>query len=324
MRSYNELKSFFEKELNKQEIKRKPTELYDPILYTMELGGKRLRPILCLMSCEMFGKDAGEAINQAIAIEYFHNFTLIHDDIMDNAPIRRGKKSVYTKWNPNIAILSGDTLFALAYQYAQRVDTELIHDILCVFNQTAIEVCEGQQYDLNFERDNNVTVEDYIEMIRLKTAVLFGASLRIGAQIGGASEEESKHLYDFGVSIGLGFQIRDDLLDTFGDENVFGKKTGGDILSNKKTYLYLKALELANPAQHAELKKIYNTADVKGQEKIDRVTAIFNQLGIRDFVMKIINSYYEEGMKHLNAVRVDEANKKELSKLAYKIIDRSK
>ncbi len=324
MRSYDELRSLFEEEINRQEIRRKPKELYEPIVYTLEIGGKRLRPLLCLMACEMFGKDANEAMNQAIAIEYFHNFTLIHDDIMDNAPIRRGKKSVYKKWNHNIAILSGDTLFALAYQYAQRVDKEIIHDILCVFNQTAIEVCEGQQYDLNFERDNHVSVNDYIEMIRLKTAVLFGASLRIGAQIGGASIKDAQHLYDFGVSIGLGFQIRDDLLDTFGDENVFGKKTGGDILTNKKTYLYLKALELANPEQHAELTGLYNTTDIDDEEKIRRVTNIFNELRIEDVVIKTIHSYYSEGMKLLEAVNVDENNKQGLSQLAHKIIDRKK
>jgi geranylgeranyl diphosphate synthase type II len=275
------------------------------------------------MACEMFGKEPIEAVNQSIAIEYFHNFTLIHDDIMDNAPIRRGKESVYRKWNNNIAILSGDTLFALAYRYAQMVDKEIIHDILCIFNRTAVEVCEGQQYDLNFERDNHVTVEDYLKMIRLKTAVLFAASLQIGAQIGGAPKADAEKLYDFGLNIGLGFQLRDDLLDTFGDENLFGKKTGGDILSNKKTYLYLKALELADPQQHAELSALYNTTDADNNEKIQKVTAIFNALGIKDHVVKLIHSYYERGMQSLSQIAVDASHKEQLQKIALKMIERA-
>jgi geranylgeranyl diphosphate synthase type II len=324
MKGYEELRLFFEEALKNQKLNHKPVELYEPIRYTLGLGGKRIRPLLCLMACEMYGKDASEAINQAIAIEYFHNFTLIHDDIMDNAPIRRGHESVYKKWNHNIAILSGDTLFALAYQYAQRVDTKIIHDILCIFNSTAIQVCEGQQYDLIFERDNHVKVDDYLEMIRLKTAVLFGASLKIGAQIGDAPPDDAQNLYDFGVSIGLGFQLRDDLLDTFGDEDVFGKKTGNDILTNKKTYLYLKAMEVADETQRKELIDLYNTTDINPDEKIERVTGIFSALGIKEIVSRIIYSYFEMGMEKLNAIKVENIYKEELSKLALKIIDRKK
>jgi geranylgeranyl diphosphate synthase type II len=324
MKGFEELRSIFEDELSKQKIVQKPAELYEPIKYTLDLGGKRIRPVLCMTACEMFGGDSSEAINQALAIEYFHNFTLIHDDIMDNAPIRRGKESVYRKWNNNIAILSGDTLFALAYQYAQRVDKEIINEILCIFNRTAIEVCEGQQYDLNFESSNHVTVEDYLEMIRLKTGVLFGASLKIGAHIGGAERVDSQNLYDFGVSIGLGFQLRDDLLDTFGDESVFGKKTGGDILSNKKTYLYLKAIELADEQQLKELTHLYNSNGVEDQKKIERVTSIFNELRIKEHVLDTIHAYYDRGIQNLNEVNVAEDKKQILRQIAQRMIDRTK
>ena len=204
MRNYEELFTFFEEELAKQNFNHQPLELYAPIIYTLKLGGKRIRPVLTLMACEMFGGNAIDALPQAIAIELFHNFTLIHDDIMDDAPIRRGQESVFKKWNPNIAILSGDTLFALAYQYAQKADKRILPDILSIFNKTAIEVCEGQQYDLNYETENDVTVDSYIEMIRLKTAVLFGASLKIGALIGGATDADAGDILEFDVDVSFG------------------------------------------------------------------------------------------------------------------------
>ena len=223
MKNYEKLIEYFEVKLNEIVYNDKPLELYSPIKYTLSFGGKRIRPVTTLMGCELFCDDYQKALPQAIAIELFHNFTLIHDDIMDIAPIRRGRETVFKKWGSNIAILSGDTLFALAYQYAQQAEKDILHDILNVFNKTAIEVCEGQQFDLNFEINNNVTVDQYINMIRLKTGVLFGASLKIGALIGGAQKEDADLLYDFGVNIGLGFQLKDDLLDTFGNEGVFGK-----------------------------------------------------------------------------------------------------
>lgn len=324
MKGYNELLSSFEDYfIRKLKFDQKPIELYEPINYTLELGGKRIRPILCLMACEMFGKDAKDALNQAVAIEFFHNFTLIHDDIMDDAPIRRGKQSVFKKWNKNIAILSGDTLFALAYQYAQNVHKDIINEILYVFNATAIEVCEGQQLDLNFENDNQITLDDYMEMIRLKTAVLFGASVKIGAIIGGASSVYANYLYNFGVNIGLGFQLRDDLLDTFGDENITGKKTGGDILSNKKTYLYLKALELSNPKQREELTQLYNTSDIDSNEKIERVTSIFNALNIKILAIDYIHYHHRVGMQYLDKVGVSDMYKQNLTQIAKRMIDRS-
>jgi geranylgeranyl diphosphate synthase type II len=259
-----------------------------------------------------------------MAIELFHNFTLIHDDIMDNAPIRRGKETVFKKWGENIAILSGDTLFALAYQYAQQARTEILPKTLAVFSKTAIEVCEGQQYDLNYENDNDVSVDEYIEMIRLKTAVLFGASLKIGALVGGATEEEADKLYDFGINIGLGFQLKDDLLDAFGDEEIFGKKTGGDIITNKKTFLYLKAIEVADEKTREELVSLYNTTDVADDYKTNRVKEIFTQLYVDKAVNDRIDAYFESGMKILQEIRIENDNKKILIDVARRMIDREK
>jgi geranylgeranyl diphosphate synthase type II len=242
---------------------------------------------------------------------------------MDDAPIRRGEKTVFNKWNANIAILSGDTLFALAYQYVQLADKNILPEILSVFNKTAIEVCEGQQYDLNYEIDSSVWVDEYIEMIRLKTAVLFGASLKIGALIGGASAEDAENLYNFGLNIGIGFQLKDDLLDTFGDENVFGKKTGGDILSNKKTYLYLNALEAASESEKAELIRLYNQK-TNEKEKIEHVKTIFYRLNIYRTANDEINKYFDKGVQYLDKVNAIKGNKEKLLEVAHNMINREK
>ena len=324
MNGFEHLIEFFEENLEKQKFGKKPSVLYAPINYPLALGGKRIRPVLTLMASEMYSNDFQRALPQAIAIELFHNFTLIHDDIMDNAPIRRGKQTVYKKWNPNIAILSGDTLFALAYHYAQQANKEILPEILGVFNKTAIEVCEGQQYDLNFEDENNVTVEEYIEMIRLKTAVLFGASLKIGSLIGGASKDEAQNLYDFGLNIGLGFQLQDDLLDTFGDENVFGKKTGGDILTNKKTYLFLKALERSDKETRTKLRKLYNKKPADEATKILEVKEIFDKLNVAQDCTELIEQYYQKGMACLENLTISEENKEILGDVARKMIHREK
>ena len=324
MNGFEHLIAYFEKELEKQKFGNRPSELYAPINYTLSHGGKRIRPILTLMASEMYCGDYKRALPQAIAIELFHNFTLIHDDIMDNAPIRRGKQTVYKKWNPNIAILSGDTLFALAYHFAQQADKEILPDILSVFNKTAIEVCEGQQYDLNFENDIDVTVEAYIEMIRLKTAVLFAASLKIGSLIGGAPVNDAQKLYDFGLNIGLGFQLQDDLLDTFGDENIFGKKTGGDILTNKKTYLFLKALEHSDENAKKKLIKLYNSKPKDEAEKISEVKHMFELLHVAEECNKLIDTYYQKGMNCLNDLTISNENKELLGEVARKMIHREK
>ncbi len=322
MRSFNELLSIFEDRLKQEKFSKYPEELYSPINYTLALGGKRIRPVLTLMACDMFGGDINKALPQAIAIEMFHNFTLIHDDIMDNAPIRRGKQTVYKKWSANIAILSGDTLFAYAYQYAQKADKEILGNVLSVFNQTAIEVCEGQQYDLNYETRNDVSVDEYINMIRLKTAVLFGASLKIGAIIGGASSNEADKLYNFALNIGLGFQLKDDLLDTFGNEALFGKKPGGDILSNKKTYLYLKALELADEETKEKLIGLYNYNDYPDLDKINLVKTIFSSLNINKITEDEIDRYFEAARIDLNSLDLNEEIKTELFNIADKMIHR--
>jgi len=322
MHSFDKLLTIFEEHLSKENFSNDPEELYAPISYTLALGGKRIRPVLTLIACEMFGGDIKEALHQAVAIELFHNFTLIHDDIMDNAPIRRGKQTVYKKWSPNIAILSGDTLFAYAYQFAQKADKNILGDVLSVFNRTAIEVCEGQQYDLNYETRNDVSVEEYVNMIKLKTAVLFGASLKIGAIIGGANADEADKLYNFALNIGLGFQLKDDLLDTFGNEKVFGKKTGGDIITNKKTFLYLKALELAEEEKKEELITLYNSNNIKEEEKIERVINIFSSLNIQQITEQEIDDYFENGLVFLNSLEVENDAKKELLKLAGKMIHR--
>ena len=323
MKGYEELFSYFEKNLKQQAFDNEPNELYAPIQYTLALGGKRIRPVLTLMACELFGGQIEKALPQAIAIELFHNFTLIHDDIMDDAPLRRGKETVFKKWNNNIAILSGDTLFALAYQYVQKTDTNILPVTLSVFNKTAIEVCEGQQFDLNFETKNDLSVAQYTEMIKLKTAVLFGASLKIGALIGGANAEDANSIYQFGLNIGLGFQLKDDLLDTFGDEKIFGKKTGVDIISNKKTFLYLKALEIADAETKKKLLNFYNS-DANKEEKFREVKAIFTRLKIDQLALEKIDEYCNMGKDSLAEVNLDTAKKENLLNIAHRMIDREK
>ena len=324
MSNYEKLIDYFEDQLKKITYNNRPVELYDPIRYTLGFGGKRIRPVTTLMGCELFCGEHEKALPQAIAIELFHNFTLIHDDIMDNAPIRRGKETVYRKWDANIAILSGDTLFAMAYQYAMQADKNILKDILSVFNQTAIEVCEGQQFDLNYETSQTVNVDEYINMIKLKTGVLFGASLKIGALIGGASQLDANLLYDFGLNIGLGFQLKDDLLDTFGNEDLFGKKTGGDITSNKKTYLYIKALETADKEGRTRLEDLFSTTDIDPELKIKETKELFLKHKVDLAANNLIDNYFAIGMDNLDRVSVNNAKKEFLRDVAVKMIDRKK
>ena len=298
------------------DFERQPNELYAPISYTLSLGGKRLRPVLCLMACDMFGGKIEDAVPAALGLEIFHNFTLLHDDIMDEAPIRRGKESVYKKWNTNVAILSGDTMMALAYGQIMETPENMHSGVFKIFNQTAIEVCEGQQYDMDFETADNVTIDDYLKMIRLKTAVLLAGSLKIGAMIGGAETEDAENLYHFGENIGIAFQLKDDLLDVFSDEQKFGKKTGGDILTNKKTYLYLKAFELAKGETLANLTSLYSGNQKNDIEKIKGVISIYEQLNIKEFTAELIEIYYRQAMTSLEKVKVPESQKAELKKFA--------
>ena len=282
-----------------------PADLYDPITYTLGLGGKRLRPLLVMASCQMFGGEIDDAINPAIGIELFHNFTLLHDDIMDEAPLRRGKESVYKKWNSNVAILAGDTMFAVANKYMLRTRPQAISQVIELFNQTAIEVCEGQQYDMDYEKKPDVSITEYIEMIRLKTAVLLAASLKTGAIIAGAGAVDCNHIYEFGINIGLAFQIKDDLLDVYGDQVKFGKVCGGDIIAGKKTYLYLKALELAG-TQSENFRKLYSAHNLPGFEKVTKVKEFFTQLTIEQLTRNLINDYYQKALHDLSCISLSE------------------
>lgn len=320
MHTINELQDKINKTLSEQKFEGNPPLLYEPIKYTLSQGGKRLRPLLTLLGCDLFNGNIDQAVYPAIGLEIFHNFTLLHDDIMDKAPIRRGKETVYKKWSTNIAILSGDTMFALAYEYMLNTDNKVIPQILQVLNQTAREVCEGQQYDMNFETQDNVSIADYIEMIRLKTAVLLGGSMKIGALIGGASAEDSDYLYNAGINIGLAFQLKDDLLDVFSDVNKFGKMTGGDILTNKKTFLYLKAYELAKDEDLNKLNHFFSLSDEDA--KISGVKSIYNHLDIEQITIDEMQKYFDWAIHEFDKIKIPESQKQNLMEFAKQLMDR--
>jgi geranylgeranyl diphosphate synthase type II len=308
--------------LSEVKLDAQPQELYLPISYTIDLGGKRIRPVLVLLACDLFGGNIEKAINSAVAIEIFHNFTLLHDDIMDNAPIRRGKESVFKKWNSNVAILSGDTMFAIAYKHLAMSEKNVLQDVLHIFTKAAIEVCEGQQYDMNFETRNNVTISEYIEMIRLKTAVLIAASLKTGAFVAGAKEKDAENIYKFGEYVGLAFQLRDDLLDVYGDQDKFGKQIGGDIVTNKKTYLYIKALQEARGNDLKTLEKYFSSINFDQKEKVNAVTEIYNKLGVKNSSVALINDYYDQALRHLSLLSVNDERKMILRKYTDQLINR--
>ncbi len=322
MLTSRELQSIIDNKIRDLEFDIHPSELLDPIKYTLRMGGKRLRPVLCLMACELFGGDYKKALGPAIGVEIFHNFTLLHDDIMDEAPIRRGKPTVYKKWNPNIAILSGDTMMALAYEYIMNAPKEIRNEVFSIFNKTAIEVCEGQQYDMNFETQANVEIPDYMEMIRLKTAVLLAGSLKIGAVIGGASATDAEKIYSFGTKIGIAFQLKDDLLDVFSDEDKFGKLKGGDIVTNKKTYLYIKAFELADPSDNKKLTANFRQEFNDPGEKIKAVKKIYEDLNIEQITLDEISNYYIQANQLLDTIAVDSSRKSELKLFTEKLMER--
>ncbi len=291
-----------QEEISRLKFTQEPKELYKPIEYILSLGGKRIRPTLVLLGCELFGGNIEKALQPALGIEVFHNFTLLHDDIMDNAPLRRSKPTVHEKWNNNIAILSGDTMCVMAYQMMMQVDAVHLRKVLDIFNDTAIKVCEGQQLDMNFEKRNNVSIAEYMHMIELKTAVLLACSLKIGALISNASEEEAQHLYEFGKNIGLSFQLQDDILDVYGNPDIFGKQVGGDIVSNKKTFLLLKAFELANQYTKEELGNWMHATTFVPEEKVQAVTQIYDFLGIKTLAQKEMDKYFESGLAHLTKI----------------------
>lgn len=303
-----------------------PEELYRPIEYTLRLGGKRIRPFLLLAANNMFGGKVDDVRHAALAIETFHNFTLLHDDLMDRSPLRRGKPTVYTLWGDNTAILSGDTMFALAWRYLLRKEHPRLRDILNTFNETAIEVCEGQQYDMNFEQRDDVTADEYLNMIRLKTAVLLAGALKMGALYAQAPDDDIRHLYDFGIHLGLSFQLQDDLLDAYGDTATFGKATGQDIRDNKKTYLYIHALRVADTRQRERLKTLFGTSgnEVDTESKVGEVLDIYRELNIRDAVQKAIAEEFDQARQSLQKVHADEAAKAPLRELLQTLFDREK
>lgn len=292
---------------------KEPENLYDPLRYFMKLGGKRMRPILTLLSAELFGLDKTKVLNSAMAVEVFHNFSLIHDDIMDEAPLRRNHQTVHTKWNLNNAILSGDVLFVKAYELLAAQELGDLRRTLQLFNQTAIEVCEGQQMDMDFELRSDVTIEEYTEMIRLKTSVLLGCALELGAIAANASKEDCQHIYDFGLNVGIAFQIQDDILDLYADPDKFGKQVGGDVMSNKKTMLYLEAQRHATAEQLETLKQLYNWTNL--DEKVAKTRQLFDQIGAKAICETSMDAYYTKAKEALAKISVSEDRKKVLMQL---------
>ena len=297
-----------------------PRRLYEPIAYHMALGGKRVRPVLTLMACDAMGGDTATAIDAALGIEMFHNFTLLHDDVMDNADVRRGKTTVHRRWNANTAILSGDTMLTLATQFIARTSNQAVMDL---FNKTAIEIYEGQQWDMDFEVSNDVTVEEYINMIRLKTSVLLGCALKTGALVAGAGEKDADTLYEAGVNMGLAFQLRDDVLDVWGDPVTFGKEIGGDIMNNKKTYLLISTMQKAKGDDADELRHWLNDPYATRDDKVAGVTALYERLGVRDMAEVAIADYNDRAIAAFNKVAMNDEDKAAFIALSNKLAGRS-
>lgn len=302
---------------------RQPRHLYEPIEYVLSLGGKRIRPTLMLLAYNLYREHPEDILMPACGIETYHNYTLLHDDLMDQADLRRGHETVHKRWDANTAILSGDSMLVLAYQRMAQCRPDKLKEVIDVFTQTALEIGEGQQYDMDFEKRDDVTEDEYIEMIRLKTSVLLACALKIGAILGDASAEDADNLYRFGEKIGLAFQLQDDFLDVYGDPKVFGKAIGGDIVSNKKTYMLINAFNRANAQQRAELERLTQLKDFDRQEKIDAVTALYNDMGIDRLAQDKMAAYYEESKKYLAAVHVPTEKKRELTAYAQQMMKRT-
>jgi geranylgeranyl diphosphate synthase type II len=313
MQSIETLQRKIEEGLSKLNFDLSPAELYAPMRYVLSLGGKRMRPLLVMMGCDLFNGDLEKALPAALGIELFHNFTLLHDDIMDKAPLRRSHQTVHEKWSTSVAILSGDAMLVRAYQLMMMADDRIVKKVVDVFSCTAIEVCEGQQMDMNFENENNLCIADYIKMITFKTAVLLGASLQTGALIAGAGESDANNIYSFGKNIGIAFQLQDDSLDVYGDKKKFGKQTGGDIIVNKKTFLYLKAMELLDNSSRSELKNFYSHAiSYLPDEKVKQVTALFDKAGMRHHAQNEMQHFHNNALQHFSEIRLPAENKKPL------------
>ncbi len=309
--------------LENQKIVKEPKNLYQPIDYILQLGGKRMRPVLTLMTAEVFDADYKEALSAALAVEVFHNFSLIHDDIMDDAPLRRGKITVHEKWNVNTGILSGDAMLILAYQYFERYEPVIFKDLAKLFSQTALEVCEGQQYDVDFETRDDVTIPEYLKMIKYKTAVLVAAAMKMGAIIAKTSNENANLIYDFGLNLGLAFQLQDDYLDAFGDPKTFGKQVGGDIIENKKTYLYLKAIEFSSKEQREELMNLFSIQLDDNSEKIEAAKEIFNSTGASEATQKSIKNFTLKAFETLKKMNISEDKKAMLKAFGENLMGRN-
>ena len=301
---------------------RRPASLYEPIRYVLSMGGKRIRPVLMLLSYNLFKEDPETILMPACALETYHNYTLLHDDLMDNADLRRGHETVHKKWNANTAILSGDSMLVLAYQRMQQCSSDKMAEVLALFTETALEIGEGQEYDMAFEHRDDVSEEEYIEMIRLKTSVLLACALKIGAILAGASKEDADNLYRFGEQIGLAFQLQDDFLDVYGDTRVFGKAIGGDITSNKKTFMLINALNHANEEQRRQLESWIGATEFDRDEKVAAVTRLYNEIGIDRMAQDKIAYDFEQSRKYLQAVSVDESRKAELAAYAQRMMNR--
>ena len=321
MHHFEELQLNFETYFNHRHFPENPSTLYDPAEYFIGLGGKRIRPVMCLMGNELFEDIHPDAYPLAAAVELFHNFTLIHDDIMDKAPLRRGKPTVHSKYGEPTALLGGDVMLVVAYDYLNRIDNRFLKKIVHLFNHTAMQVCEGQQLDMDFEKIADVSLEEYINMISLKTSVLLAASLRMGAMLGGAGEGNQLLLYEFGKKLGIAFQVQDDYLDAFGNPEKFGKQVGGDIMANKKTFLLIHAMETANPTQKAELERLFKTDE---SAKVEKVLNLFKECGIDAWARELKEKYIEEAAKHMEDIAVLSVRKKPLLELMHYLVQRDK
>lgn len=323
MHSIQQYQDFFSTYLHSESKIKEPKNLYEPIQYILKLGGKRMRPVLTLMIAEIFNIDYKKALPAALAVEVFHNFSLIHDDIMDNAPLRRGQITVHEKWNTNTGILSGDAMLILAYQYFEQYEPIIFQALAKLFSKTALAVCEGQQYDVDFETRDNVSIPEYLKMIEFKTAVLVAAAMKMGAIIAETSEDDRNLIYEFGLNLGLAFQLQDDYLDAFGDPATFGKQVGGDIIENKKTYLYLKAIAFATPNEKVQLEQLFAVQPTDFSEKISLVKEIFNSTGASQATQKAIEEYTFKAFETLNKINISPDKKTLLKTFGENLMSRN-
>ena len=323
MRTISEYQDLISRHFESIKYQKEPNNLYEPIRYILSLGGKRLRPVLTLMATEVFDVDCQKALAAATAVEVFHNFSLIHDDIMDDAPLRRGNETVHEKWNINTGILSGDAMLILAYQYFEAYEPKIFQELAKLFSKTALEVCEGQQYDVDFETRDDVTIPEYLKMIEYKTAVLVASAMKMGAIVAETTEENKNLIYDFGLNLGLAFQLQDDYLDAFGNPETFGKQVGGDIIENKKTYLYLKAMEFASANEKEQLLHLFSFQSSENTDKINSVKGIFNQTGASAATQKAIENYTFKALETLVKMNIGNDKKAILKAFAENLMSRN-